>query len=127
MNSFSIRTGLAMLAAVLLAGFFAFVGWNKAFASLEDLARHRAWTVFLPEDLGRLIGWSEMVLAAGLLAALVPRLRRIAMFSALLLAANQLCAAVVHATNHEASALPQNAVLIALLALVAFQTREMIR
>ena len=65
---------------------------------------------------------SLLALALGLLAVLIgkPRYARIA---ALLLIANQLAAALVHLTHGEASALPQNAVLIALLALTARAAR----
>lgn len=105
-----------------LAAFFGFVGWNKAFAPLEDLARYHAWTVHLPEWLGRAVGLSEMALALGLLAVLI-RKPRIICTAALLLIVNQLVAALVHLTHGEASALPQNAVLIALLALTARAAR----
>jgi DoxX-like family len=98
---------------LLLAAFFAFVGWNKAFAPLAELARHGAWTMHLPEGLGRLIGWSEMALAAMLLAALAPRWRHLARIAAALLIANQLAAAAVHFAHGETAAMPQNAVLIA--------------
>ncbi|WP_310535095.1 DoxX family protein [Novosphingobium sp.] len=116
------RALIAVL-CLLLATFFAFVGWNKAFASLADLARFGAWTVFLPEWAGRLVGLSEMGLAAGLLSIFVPRRRNIARWSALLLIANQAVAALVHLTHGETAALPQNGVLIALLAAVAIFTR----
>ncbi|MFM5954101.1 MAG: DoxX family protein [Novosphingobium sp.] len=109
---------------MLLALFFAFVGGNKAFAPLEDLARYHAWTVYLPVWLGRAIGWSEIALSAGLLCILAPGLRRHARTAALLLIANQLAAALVHLTHGEASALPQNAVLIALLAFLAQSQME---
>ncbi|MDE2434953.1 MAG: DoxX family protein [Sphingomonadales bacterium] len=112
---------------MLLALFFAFVGWNKAFASLSVLAQHHAWTVFLPEWLGRLVGWSEMILAAFLLSVLVPRRSRMTAIAAMALVANQLAAAAVHLTYGETGALPQNAVLIALLGLIAYQTRETVR
>jgi uncharacterized membrane protein YphA (DoxX/SURF4 family) len=110
------RLALWML-ALLLAAFFGFVGWNKAFASLTQLATYGAWTVHLPEVIGRAVGWSELVCAAALL---VPRTR---MWSALLLIANQFAAAAVHFTQGELAALPQNAVLVALLAIVAFLAR----
>jgi DoxX-like family len=116
------RALIAVL-CIALAAFFGFVGWNKAFAPLEDLARYHAWTVYLPEWLGRAVGWSEMALALGLICILVPTLRRHACIAALLLIANQLVAALVHLTHGEASALPQNAVLIVLLALTARATR----
>jgi hypothetical protein len=113
------RALIAVL-CIALAAFFGFVGWNKAFAPLDDLARYHAWTVYLPEWLGRLVGWSEMLLAAGLLLILVPARRSLARIAALALIANQLCAAAVHALHGETAALPQNAVLIALLALAAW-------
>ena len=116
------RALIAVL-CLLLAAFFAFVGWNKAFASLADLARFGAWTVFLPEWSGRLVGWSEMALAAGLLSTFVPSRRNIARWSALLLIANQAVAALVHLNHGETAALPQNGMLIALLATVAIFAR----
>lgn len=113
------RTAAALLATGL-AAFFAFVGWNKAFAPLADLARYHAWTVYIPEPLGRAVGWSEMVLAAVLLGALIPTFWRVARVSSLLLVLNQFVAALVHITQEEVGALPQNAVLIAaLMAVVA--------
>lgn len=113
-------TILAVTAAALLAAFFGFVGWNKAFAPLDELARHHVWTLVLPEAFGRLVGWSELVLGAGLLAVLVPPHRRLARLSATVLIVNQIVAAAVHAARGEIAALPQNGVLIALLGLVAW-------
>lgn len=110
---------IAVLAALLLVAFFGFVGWSKATAPLAELARHHVWTVYLPEWLGRLIGISEMILALGLLAVLVPARRAFAQWSALLLIINQICAGAVHAWQGEVAALPQNAVLIGLLTWVA--------
>jgi hypothetical protein len=112
------RALIAALCAIL-ALFFAFVGWNKAFASLADLARHGSWTIYLPDWLGRIVGWSEMLLAIGLIAGLPKGRGGVAFASALLLVANQLVAAFVHLAHGESSALPQNAVLIALLLVVA--------
>jgi predicted tellurium resistance membrane protein TerC len=114
-----VMTAICSALAVLLAAFFAFVGFNKAFASIADLARYGAWTIWLPEALGRAVGWSEMGCAVGLLGALAPRFRTIARIAAAILILNQLVAAATHAAHGETGALPQNAVLIALLALVA--------
>jgi hypothetical protein len=109
-----LRAGAATL-AVLLAAFFCFVGWNKAFATLADLTRYGAWTVWLPEWLGRLVGWSEMACAVALLGVLVPGRERIARAAAAILAANQVVAGAMHLVHAEFGALPQNAVLSALL------------
>lgn len=111
----------ALIAALclVLALFFAFVGWNKAFASLADLARYGSWTVYLPELAGRIVGWTEMALALGLIAGLLPKGRKLARFSALALVANQIVAALFHLTHGEAGALPQNLVLIVMLLLIA--------
>lgn len=106
---------LVSLIAVLLAAFFVFVGWNKAFAALADLARYGAWTIWLPEWLGRVVGWSEMACAVALLAILVPGWERIARAAAVILVANQLVAAAMHFAHAELGALPQNVVLIVLL------------
>lgn len=115
---------IAALTSLLLAAFFGFVGWSKTTASLEELARHQAWTVYLPEWLGRIVGVSEVILALGLVAMLVPARRALAQWSALLLILNQVCAAAVHAWQGETAALPQNAVLIGLLAVVAAAARS---
>lgn len=115
MRRAALRNGLTALLALLLAAFFGFVGWNKAFAALADLARYHAWTIYLPETLGRLVGWSEMVLAAGLLFALAPKQQRLGQISALVLVVNQFVAALIHLAHGESGALPQNAVLIAML------------
>jgi uncharacterized membrane protein YphA (DoxX/SURF4 family) len=113
------RALIAVL-SVPLALFFAFVGWNKAFAALADLARYGSWTVYLPEWLGRIVGWSELLLAIGLLAGMLSDRRKLGQIAAVLLVVNQLAAAAVHFAEGETAALPQNAVLIVLLAFVAF-------
>lgn len=117
-----LRKGAVMLLALLLAAFFGFVGWNKAFAPLAELARHGAWTVHLPEGLGRLVGWSELALAAALLA--VPVRPSIARIAALALVLNQIAAALVHGALGETAALPQNAVLIVMLLALWGAARE---
>jgi hypothetical protein len=120
----SLLTAAAIPVALLLAAFFAFVGYHKAFAPLAELAQHRVWTLALPEWLGRTIGWSELLLAAILLSIAVPRLRAWAGTAALLLVINQLAAAAVHWSRAETDALPQNAVLVALLVLVGLAARH---
>jgi len=121
------RLGLAIattLTALPLAAFFGFVGYMKTFASLTTLAQHRAWTTALPEWLGRAIGISELLCAIGLIAALSLRGRLVwAPWLALVLVINQIAAAAVHANRGELDALPQNAVLIALLMLCGTAAR----
>lgn len=116
----------ALIAALCLplSAFFGFVGWNKAFASLDDLVRYGSWTVHLPDIAGRIVGWSEMACAAGLLAFIVKGQAGVVRSSALVLVVNQLVAAVIHWNSDEAAALPQNGVLIALLVLVIVLSRK---
>ena len=116
------RIALAVL-ALPMAAFFGFVGWHKSVDSLADLARYHAWTVWLHEWLGRLVGLSELLCAVALLVALHPRGRRIAGLSGAVLIVNQLAAAAVHLAHGESAALPQNAVLIALLGLIVWIVR----
>ncbi len=113
------RALIAVL-CLLLAAFFAFVGWNKAFAPLADLAKYGAWTVHLPELAGRLVGWSEMASAALLLIAPFNLSRPLARVAALALVANQLVAGAFHLARAETGALPQNAALILMLILLAW-------
>ena len=111
---------LAFCIAIPLAAFFGFVGFNKAFASLADLARFHAWTVWLPEWLGRLVGWSEMLGAALLPVSLVVATwRRLVCPIASYFVANQAVAAGIHLAHGERAALPQNFILATLFVLVA--------
>lgn len=119
----------ALIAALCLplSAFFGFVGWNKAFASLDDLVRYGSWTVHLPEAFGRLVGWSEMACALLLLAGLVVNRPKLGGVAALVLIANQIVAALVHWSQGELSALPQNSVLIALLSILALLFAKSVR
>jgi hypothetical protein len=119
-----LRAAAAVL-AIPLTAFFCFVGWNKAFATLAALARYGAWTVWLPESLGRLVGWSEMACAIALLAVLVRGRERLASVAAAILIANQAVAAAMHFTHGELRALPQNAVLVGLLLGVIFAAERL--
>lgn len=116
------RVMLVAALAVLvipIAAFSLFVGWNKAFAPLDVLARHSAWTIHLPVFLGRAIGWLELVAAATLLAALVvPRFSRAGMFAAIWITLNNTVAAIVHVIFAEWHTLPQSAVVITLCAIM---------
>lgn len=119
-----VLTALRILLSLPLAAFFGFVGWMKASAPIAILAQHGAWTVRVPEPLGRAVGVSEIVCALLLLVGLLPRRARIGAAAALVLIANQFVAAAVHASAVEAHALPQNVVLVAALALVAWLSRR---
>ena len=111
-------TVLAWFARLLLAGFFCFVGYFKALGPWEVLVEHGAWVTALSPVVARAVGWSEIVLGVLLVAAVVPRLRPASWWAAVLLLLNQLFAAWVHLSRQEHDALPQNAVVIALLALI---------
>jgi len=113
---------LAWIARLLMAAFFGFVGYFKALGPWEVLVEHRAWVTELSPGLARAVGWSEIVLGLLLLTAAFPRLRLVALASAMLLVANQLAAAGVHYSRQEFDALPQNGVIILLLALIIGST-----
>ncbi|MDF8333785.1 DoxX family protein [Novosphingobium cyanobacteriorum] len=113
--------------ALPLTALFAFVGWYKAFAPIPELAEHHAWTVWLPEGLGRLVGWSEMACALVLPGVVHPRTRAFAAGGAMILVANQMIAAVFHIRHAELASLPQNAVITALAAGVIFFSRTRAR
>jgi hypothetical protein len=121
----SIRAGRFALiltnaaAALPLAAFFAFVGYYKAFASLAELAKHSAFTVHLPEWLGRTIGWIEIACALALVAGIFWRRAGPAQIAAALFQiAEQGVSSLIHARHGEAAMLPQNAALAGLLLLI---------
>ncbi|WP_311269938.1 DoxX family protein [Sphingobium sp. WCS2017Hpa-17] len=105
-----------VLASCLLALFFLFVGYMKAFAPLAELMQHHAWTVYLPEPVGRTVGWSEMGCALLLLIGIArPAAARVGAVALLL---NQMVAAAVHGWMGEAQSLPQNAVIVLICVLI---------
>jgi hypothetical protein len=111
---------LSRLACLLLGAFFAFVGYWKAFGSIEALAEHHAWVAGWPDWFARTIGWSELACAAALVASSLAGLRNLAFFTALVLIANQLVALAVHISRGEAAATgPQNLVILTMLGLIA--------
>ncbi|NCP18984.1 MAG: hypothetical protein GW855_07495 [Erythrobacter sp.] len=106
---------LLCILVVPIGAFSLFVGWNKAFAPLEILAEHSAWTIHLPVIVGRAIGILELIAATALFAALaVPRLARIGMYAAIWITLNNVVAAIVHIIFAEWHTLPQSAVVITL-------------
>ncbi len=125
-------TMLAMMVAssalkLPIAAFFAFVGWHKAFATISDLEKYGSWTIHIPEPLGRCVGWSEMACALLLIVPGRVLARRWRESACILLIANQMIAAAVHATHGEVSALWQNGALIALLFFIFWTSRKLDR
>lgn len=109
---------------VILAAFFAFVGWHKAFASQADLELHHAWTAYVPWWIGRPWGWVELAGAVALLAgAVTPRAWPWTWPFAAILAASQTWSSVIHLQHGQTDALPQNLILFVVLVLIAVITR----
>lgn len=115
---------LAVL-ALLLGGFSAFVGWNKAFAPLDVLREHSAWTIHLPVWLGRMVGWLEMSAVVALFASLaLPRFARWGLWAAIWITLNHAVAALFHIAHAEWHTLPQSAVMITLCLVLAWLCRR---
>jgi DoxX-like family len=116
-----------IISAVLALGigaFSVFVGWHKAFSPLDALAQHHAWTTWIPEWQGGIVGWAEMAAALALvLPIFVSSLRQVQFWSAILLILLQVAAAWAHAANGEADALWQNGAFVLILAIIAFDAR----
>ena len=116
---------LRRIACLLLAAFFAFVGYWKAFGPIEALSEHHAWVAGWPDWIARGVGWSELACAASLVVSCLLDLRQLAFWTALALIANQLAALSVHASRSEvAAAGAQNLVLLAILGLIALQSHR---
>lgn len=118
-----LRRILIAAIALILAAFFAFVGWHKAFSSSEMLAQHGAYTVHLPDWLGRIAGFTEMVCAAALLFGIVPRWSWAAMAGAGYVFCSQILAGAVHIAHDETGALPANVRWMVLAAVLFFLCR----
>lgn len=107
--------GVLILLAIVIGGFSLFVGYHKAFAPLEELAKHSAWTIHLPVLLGRTLGILEIASAAVLILALpLRRYARIGTLMAGWIGLNHAVAAVVHIIHAEWHTLTQSAVMITL-------------
>ncbi len=111
------RIAIAVL-ALLLAAFFAFVGWHKTFSPLTELKKHGAYTVHLPEWLGRFAGVTEMLCALALVAGTVPRWRAAAKWGAVYVFLSQIVAGAIHIQHGETNALPANARWMAMAAVL---------
>lgn len=121
-----LQFALLVVLAFLLGSFSLFVGWNKAFAPLEVLREHSAWTYHLPVILGRAIGWAELLAATMLLLGLpLRRFARAGSLAAVWITINHVIAAVVHVMHEEWHTLTQSAVVIAMcLVMVALYRRR---
>jgi DoxX-like family len=116
---------VSRIASLLLAAFFAFVGYWKALGPIDALAEQHAWVAGWPDWFARTIGWSELACALALAVAAIAGLSRLAFWTALLLIVNQLAALVVHVSRSEAAAAgPQNVVLLVFLCLIAIHARR---
>lgn len=104
-----LRLALIVPLSLLLSAFHAFVGWHKTFSSREELLRHTAWTVHLPEWLGKLVGVIEMALAVALIVSLLrsgfSRLGQLACYGFIAL---ELISTATHQITRDGASLPQN-------------------
>jgi DoxX-like family len=112
----------ALVALTLLLGaFHGFVGWHKAFSTREELVQHAAWTIHLPLWLGKLVGWTEMIVTAALLCAVFRRSwSRVGFWSCVIFIALELMATFTHYRTQDGGSLVQNAVTISLTAVLAW-------
>jgi hypothetical protein len=116
---------LSRIACLLLAAFFAFVGYWKAFGPIEALVEHHAWVAGWPDWFARAVGWSELACAAALVGSSFAGLSSAVFWTALVLIVNQLAALAVHVSRSEAAAAgPQNLVILAVLGLIAFHAHR---
>lgn len=121
-KAFAVLRLIALVAlTLLLCAFHGFVGWHKAFSTHAELVQHSAWTMHLPMWLGKSVGWIEMIVTAALLVAMVrPSLARTGMWACLYFIALELVATATHYLTQDGGSLLQNAVSIALTALLAW-------
>lgn len=116
-----LRLLLLIALTLLLGAFHGFVGWHKAFSTHEELVKHSAWTMHLPMWLGKSVGWIEMVVTAVLLLAMVrPRLARAGFWACIVLIVMEMVSSVTHYVTQDGGSLVQNALSIALTALLAW-------
>jgi len=117
---------LSGLLRILLAAFFAFVGYWKALGPIEALAEHHAWVAGFPNWFARIVGWSELACAVGLMTPVSGKLRPVIIWAASALFINQVVAMAVHVGRGDAAeTAPQNLVLLTLLSIIiAVQLRN---
>lgn len=123
-----IRLALTLALTLLLSAFHAFVGWHKTFSSREELIKHTAWTVHLPEWLGKLVGVIEMGLVAAMLVALLrPRFSRVGQLACYGFIVLELVSTATHQITQDGASLSQNLVSILLTAALAWLFAERAR
>lgn len=123
-----LRLALIVPLTLLLSAFHAFVGWHKTFSPREELIRHTAWTVHLPDWLGKLVGLVEMGLVVALLVALLrPRFSRVGQLACYGFIALEFISTATHQITRDGASLPQNIVSILLTALLAWLFAERAR
>lgn len=114
--------------SLLLSAFHGFVGWHKTFSPREELLRHTAWTVHLPEWLGKLVGVIEMSLVVALLVALMrPRFIRAGQLACHAFIGLELVSTLTHQITQDGASLPQNILSILLTALLAWLFAQRVR
>jgi hypothetical protein len=120
-----VRLLLILPLTVILSAFHAFVGWHKTMSSRQELLKHTAWTVHLPEWLGRLVGVVEMGLVVALLAALLrPRFSSIGVAACNGFIVLEVLSTITHQITADGASLPQNIVSILLTAFLAWLFAE---
>lgn len=112
-------------AQILLAAFYAMVGFMKLTQPIATLAGMMGWPGVLPVWFVRAIGTAELAGAIGLIlpaaTGIKPRLTELA---AVCLVALQLCAMAFHISRGEVKMLPINLVLLSLAAFIAWGRRS---
>ena len=123
-----VRLALTLALTLLLSAFHAFVGGHKTFSSREELIKHTAWTVHLPEWLGKLVGVIEMGLVAAMLVALLrPRFSRVGQLACYGFIVLELVSTATHQITQDGASLSQNLVSILLTAALAWLFAERAR
>ncbi|MFN3456833.1 MAG: DoxX family protein [Novosphingobium sp.] len=123
-----VRLALTLALTLLLSAFHAFVGWHKTFSSREELIKHTAWTVHLPDWLGKLVGVIEMGLVAAMLVALLrPRFSRVGQLACYGFIVLELVSTATHQITQDGASLSQNLVSILLTAALAWLFAERAR
>lgn len=117
-QKFTIVSVVAVLVRIVLALFFLFVGYWKAFGPVEMLAEHGAWVAGFPVWFARGVGLTEIVCAMFLLAPARlggGRYYPLVIIGAFGLLVNQMAALAAHAMRAEFSMIMQNIILMSLL------------